>query len=66
MHIMNSTEQNSIGGMCMNEKAYKSMSFAGAAGIAIGIIMIVTGVVTGIIAIVSGARLLKDKKGLTF
>lgn len=50
----------------MNEKAYKSMSFAGAAGIAVGIVMIVTGVASGIVAIVSGARLLRDKKGLTF
>ena len=50
----------------MNEKAYKSMSFAGAASITIGIIMAVVGVATGIVAIVSGARLLKDKKGLTF
>lgn len=50
----------------MNEKAYKTMSFAGAAGVAIGIVLVVTGVVTGIIAIISGAKLLKDKKGLTF
>ena len=50
----------------MNEKAYKSMSFAGVAVVAIGIIMIVAGVATGIVAIVSGARLLKDKRGLTF
>lgn len=50
----------------MNEKAYKSMSFAGAASIIIGIIVAVVGVATGIIAIISGARLLKDKKGLTF
>ena len=46
----------------MNEKAYKSMSFAGASGSG----LIVTGVESGIIAIVSGARLLRDKKGLTF
>ena len=50
----------------MNEKAYKSMSFAGAASITIGIIVAVVGVATGIVAIISGARLLKDKKGLTF
>lgn len=50
----------------MNEKAYKSMSFAGAASIIIGIIVAVVGVATGIVAIISGARLLKDKKGLTF
>ena len=50
----------------MNEKAYKSMSFAGAASIIIGIVVAVVGVATGIVAIISGARLLKDKKGLTF
>lgn len=50
----------------MNEKAYKTMTFAGTAGIAVGIIMVVTGISAGVIAIVSGARLLKDKKGLTF
>lgn len=50
----------------MNEKAYKTMNLAGAAGIAVGIIVMVTGVATGIISIVSGAKLLKDKKGLTF
>lgn len=50
----------------MNEKAYKSMSFAGTASITIGIIVAVVGVATGVIAIISGARLLKDKRGLTF
>ena len=47
----------------MNEKAYKTMSLAGAAGITV---VMVTGVAAGIISIVSGAKLLKDKKGLTF
>ncbi len=50
----------------MNEKAYKSMGFAGVAGITVGIIILVTGIATGIVAIVSGAKLLKDKQGLTF
>ena len=50
----------------MNEKIYKTMSLAGAAGITVGIIVMVTGVATGIISIVSGAKLLKNKKGLTF
>ena len=50
----------------MNEKAYKTMSLAGAAGITVRIIVMVTGVAAGIISIVSGAKLLKDKKGLTF
>lgn len=50
----------------MNEKAYKTMSSAGAASIAAGIVMAVVGIAAGVIAIVCGARLLKDKKGLTF
>ena len=50
----------------MNEKAYKTMSLAGATGITVGIIVMVTGVAAGIISIVSGAKLLKEKKGLTF
>ena len=50
----------------MNAKAYKTMSLAGEAGITVGIIVMVIGVAAGIISIVSGAKLLKDKKGLTF
>lgn len=50
----------------MNEKAYKTMSFAGAAGIATGIVTMAVAITAGVIMIVSGARLLKDKKGLTF
>mgnify|MGYP000010701128 FL=1 len=48
------------------EKAYKTMSQAGAGSIVIGIITIVTGVTAGIIAIVNGARLLKNKRRDTF
>lgn len=50
----------------MSEKAYKTMSFAGAANIAVGVITLVTGIAVGVIAIVSGVKLIKDKKGLTF
>ncbi|MGN1167477.1 MAG: hypothetical protein ACI4S2_13735 [Lachnospiraceae bacterium] len=50
----------------MNEKAYKTMHITGAASVAIGIVTLVVGTAVGIIAIVSGAKLLKDKKGLTF
>lgn len=50
----------------MNEKAYKTMGITGAADIAIGIIMISIGVTTGVIAIICGARLLKNKEGLMF
>ena len=48
------------------EKAYKTMSQAGAGSIVIGIITIVTGVTAGIIAIVNGARLLKIRARLHF
>lgn len=50
----------------MNERAYKTMSIAGAASIAVGIVVTVVGIAAGVIAVVCGARLLKDKKGLTF
>ena len=47
----------------MNEKAYKAMGLAGAAGIAVGIVVTVVGIAAGVISIISGARLLKEKKG---
>ena len=50
----------------MNEKAYKAMSLAGAANIAVGIVILVVGIAAGVIAIVTGARLQKENKGLTF
>ena len=50
----------------MVEKAYKAMHAAGAASIAIGVTVLVTGVVSGILSIVFGARLLKNKPQLTF
>lgn len=50
----------------MTEKAYKTMVTAGAADLVIGIILILTGLVSGIWLIVDGVRLLKHKSGLTF
>ena len=50
----------------MNEKAYKAMSIVGAANIAVGIVILVVGVAAGVIAIGSGAKLQKEKQGLTF
>ena len=48
----------------MNEKAYKAMGLAGAAGIAVGIVVTVVGIAAGVISIISG--LLKEKKGILF
>lgn len=48
------------------EKAYKTMTSSGAANIAVGIIIAVTGITAGIIAIVNGACLLKNRNNITF
>ena len=48
------------------EKAYKTMLSAGAGSVALGIIMIVTGVTAGIITVINGVRLLKHKNEITF
>ncbi len=50
----------------MVEKAFKTMKTAGTANIVIGIIVIVVGVAAGVLAIISGAKLLRNKKELTF
>lgn len=50
----------------MNERAYKAMSFAGTVNIVVGIVIAVIGVAAGVLAIIGGARLLREKKGLTF
>lgn len=48
------------------EKAYKTMTNAGAGSIAVGIIILVTGIAAGIVAIVGGAKLLKHRNEITF
>jgi Na+/H+-dicarboxylate symporter len=48
----------------MNERVYKTMGSAGAAGIAVGVIVLVSGVVSGILMIVHGARLLAGRKNV--
>ncbi|MGN0335246.1 MAG: hypothetical protein ACI4DV_06255 [Lachnospiraceae bacterium] len=50
----------------MSEKIYKTIRNTGAGNIAIGIIAIVTGVVSGVLLIVSGAGLLKKKSEIMF
>lgn len=48
------------------EKTYKLMKNIGGASIAIGIIMILVGVTTGVISIVSGSKLLAEKNNIEF
>ena len=48
------------------EKVYKTMQRTGACSIAIGIIVLVTGLTVGIMSIVCGSLLLKRKNDITF
>ena len=48
------------------ENVYKTMRNAGAWSIAIGIIVLVTGISVGILSIVNGGALLKRKSQITF
>ena len=48
------------------ERVYKTMRNTGAGSIAIGVIVLVTGLVIGILSIVNGALLLKRKNDITF
>ena len=50
----------------MSEKTYKTMSTVGGGNIALGIVVLVTGLAAGILIIVSGARLLKRKSEIMF
>ena len=50
----------------MNEKTYKAMSATGAGNIALGIVVLVSGVVCGVLAIINGARLLRKKSEIIF
>jgi hypothetical protein len=48
------------------ERAFKTMTSAGASNIVLGIIMVTVGIATGVITIVNGARLLKHRGEITF
>ena len=48
------------------ERVYKTMRNTGAGSIAIGVIILVTGLTVGIVAIVNGALLLKRKSDIIF
>ena len=48
------------------EKVYKTMQRTGARSIAVGVLLLVTGVTVGIMSIVCGGLLLKRKGEITF
>lgn len=48
------------------EKVYKTMRNTGAGSIALGVIILVFGLIVGILSIVNGALLLKRKNDITF
>lgn len=48
------------------ERAYKTMTSAGAMNIAMGIVVICVGLATGIISVINGARLMMHRNELTF
>ncbi len=50
----------------MNEKLYKAVGSVGAANLAIGICVLIGGIVSGILLIVNGGRLLKHRAQITF
>ena len=50
----------------MDEKVYKTMGGAGAVTIAVGVTVLVTGVVSGILLIIYGARLLASRSKILF
>lgn len=50
----------------MSEKVYKTMGRTGGGTLAIGICVLISGLVSGILLIVNGARLLKNREKLMF
>lgn len=52
--------------MMNNEKAYQTMKSAGAGDLALGVIILVTGIACGILAIINGAKLMRNKSDLIF
>ena len=50
----------------MGEKVYKTMKSVGSFNIVMGILIIVAGIISGLLVIAKGAKLMKEKTGLTF
>lgn len=58
--------QTRFGRCGMDEKVYKTMGITGGGTLAIGICVLVTGIASGVLLIISGAKLLKNRKRLMF
>ena len=50
----------------MNEEIYKTLAHAGIWNLVMGIVVLVTGIASGVLLLVSSVRLLKSKDDLTF
>lgn len=48
----------------MNEKIYKTMTSSGIYSLVLGIVVLVTGITSGVLMILSAARLLKQKSDI--
>lgn len=48
------------------EKVYKTMRRTGACSIAVGVVILVTGLVAGVLSIICGGMMLKRKSEITF
>ena len=50
----------------MEEKVYKVMGGAGAANLALGVVLLVTGIVSGTLMLIAGAKLLAGRNRILF
>ena len=50
----------------MEEKIYKTISGSGALNIAVGVVVLVTGIVSGTLLIIGGAKLLAGRSKILF
>ncbi len=64
--ILVTGEKKLEGSKMMEQKVYKTMNGAGATNIAVGVIVLVGGIVSGILLIVTGGRLLAGKSKILF
>lgn len=64
--ILVTWEKKREGSKEMGQKVYKTMRGAGAANIAVGVIVLVVGIVAGILLIITGGKLISDKSKILF